>query len=367
MNRVFLTVLPVFLLFQLSCRQNVGEDKGEIFLSPKSPFIQYQGRIGEDDSAKILYWSGSSLKVQFKGEEMAIVLKDEGGDNYFNVLVNGELKDILRPDTVKKTYVLAENLTYETHVVELFKRTEWDRGKTWFYGFEPGEETEFEMPFMKKRRIEFYGNSITAAYAVEDYSDKDSPDSTYTNFYHSYAARTARHFQANYDAIVRSGIGITVSWVPVIMPEIWDRLDPTDPDSKWDFSLKPNPDVVVVNLLQNDSWLINMPDYPEYKKRFPDRKPSIEYVTARYQDFLRNIRAQYPAAHIISMLGNMDITQASSPWPKYVEEAVVNMKDSKVHSLRVAFKDTPGHPRVEEQEILAQALIAKIQEKVGWK
>lgn len=367
MNRAFLTISAVFLLFQLGCRQNFPEDNTEVFISPNSEFIQYQGRIGADSTAKILYWSGSSIKVQFKGEEIAVVLKDEGGDNYFNVLVDGELKEILRPDTVKKTYVLAEDLENVTHVVELFKRTEWDRGKTWFYGFEPGEGAEFEMPFVKKRRIEFYGNSITAAYAVEDYSDKDSPDSTYTNFYQSYAALTARHFQANYDAIVRSGIGITVSWVPVIMPEIWDRLDPTDSESKWDFSLRPNPDLVVINLLQNDSWLINMPDYGEYKKRFPDRKPSIEYVTARYQDFIRNIRAKYPAAHIISMLGNLDITKESSPWPKYVEEAVENMGDSKLHSLIVPYKDTPGHPRVEEQQVLAQALIAKIQEKVGWK
>jgi hypothetical protein len=39
--------------------------------------------------------------------------------------------------------------------------------------------------------MEFYGNSITAGYAIEDFSGNDQPDSTYTNNYLSYAAITA--------------------------------------------------------------------------------------------------------------------------------------------------------------------------------
>jgi hypothetical protein len=33
-------------------------------------------------------------------------------------------------------------------------------------------------------------------------------------------------------------------------------LDPVDSTSKWDFSGY-TPDVVVINLFQNDSWLVN--------------------------------------------------------------------------------------------------------------
>ena len=88
----------------------------------------------------------------------------------------------------------------------------------------------------KKRKIEFYGDSITAGYAVEDTTGKDSPDSTYTNNYLSYASITARHFDAEYSFIIKSGIGVTISWFPIIMPEIYDLTDPQDPQSKWDFS-----------------------------------------------------------------------------------------------------------------------------------
>ena len=54
---------------------------------------------------------------------------------------------------------------------------------------------------------------------------------------------------------------MTVSWDPLIMPEIYDRLVPTDSTSKWDFSLY-RPDIVVVNLFQNDSWLVHLSDHP---------------------------------------------------------------------------------------------------------
>jgi len=49
---------------------------------------------------------------------------------------------------------------------------------------------------------------------------------------------------------VKSGIGITLL-VPLIMPEMYDRLDPENPASKWDFS-RFSPDVGSDQLLQND-------------------------------------------------------------------------------------------------------------------
>ena len=83
-------------------------------------------------------------------------------------------------------------------------------------------------------------------------ADLDLPEGTYTNNYLSYAALTARYFDAGYQCICKSGIGVTISWFPLTMSEMYDRLVPTNPDSKWDFSLY-TPDIVVVNLFQNDS------------------------------------------------------------------------------------------------------------------
>lgn len=69
------------------------------------------------------------------------------------------------------------------------------------------------------------------------------------------------------------------------MLEIYDRLDPEAPNSKWDFSLF-EPDIVVVNLLQNDSWLVNMPEFDEFKIRFGNGPPPDEkYIINAYKQF----------------------------------------------------------------------------------
>jgi len=215
----------------------------------------------------------------------------------------------------------------------------------------------------KKIAIEFYGDSITSGYAVEDYSGKDRPDSIYTNSYNSYASVTARYFNADYTCISRGGIGVMVSWYPLIMPEMYDRLNPEDSDSKWNFT-KSNPDVVVINLFQNDSWLVNIKDNEQFKSKFGEEKPSDEFIVKSYKDFVKTIRNKYPNTKIICMLGNMDITNYDSVWPGYVKEAVSALNDNKISTLFVPYKNTLGHPKVEEQQLIANSLISLIEKNI---
>ena len=110
------------------------------------------------------------------------------------------------------------------------------------------------------------------------------------------------------------------------MPEMYDLLDATDPTSKWDFSAY-TPEIVVINLFQNDSWLFKIPDHAEFKARFGSRAPGAGEIVAAYRDFVTAVRARYPKAHIICALGNMDATRQGSPWPGYIEQAVAELKD----------------------------------------
>ena len=186
-------------------------------------------------------------------------------------------------------------------------------------------------PPAPKRKIEFYGNSITCGYAMEDSSGRDSWFGYFENNYLSYAAITARHFNAQYSCISKSGIGIMVSWFPLIMSEMYDRLDPTDSTSKWDFT-KYTPDIVVINLFQNDSWIVNMPNNEQFKYRFGTKAPDKDFIIKSYKDFVASIRNKYPEAYIICTLGNMDATKEGSPWPGYVQKAVDQLKDSKIYT-----------------------------------
>ena len=340
----------------------------ELFIKYSNPEIEYSGRIDtlNGDGAK-LFWSGSTIKINFKGEKIDILLKDSKGEDYYNVFIDNDSFFILRPDTTKKYYLLASNLPNKKHTIKIFKRTEFTGGTTTFYGFRlSGKKPQIlknDQP--KKRKIEFYGNSITAGYAVEDTTGNDSPDSTNTNNYLSYSAITARHFNAEYQCVCKSGIGITISWFPYVMPDIYDRLDPMNPESKWDFS-KYKPDIVVVNLFQNDSWLVNKPERKEFKQNFGKKVPDDDYFVKAYENFIKKLRDKYPDANIICMIGNMDITKKGSKWPGIVKKAVNDLNDRKIYTLIVPFKGTPGHPSIKEQQILADSLINFIDRNIKW-
>ncbi|WP_225987825.1 SGNH/GDSL hydrolase family protein [Rufibacter sp. LB8] len=339
-----------------------------VSVSAQDERLAYMGRVGKPTAETTeLYWSGTSVKLNFEGTGVQARLKDNTGNSYYNVILDGDSITVIQPDTVQKLYDLAAQLQPGKHTLELFKRTEWDKGTTTFYGLELAPNTKLlPAPAPPKRRIEFYGNSITAGYAVHDYSGKDSWRGLNTDNYVSYAALTARRFNADYTCICKSGIGITVSWEKDIMPELFNRLNPSDPASQYDFSRNPAPDIVVINLLQNDSWIINLPNNAEHKRRFGNARPSPETVAAAYQNFVKQIRAVYPNAHIIAALGNMDIVKSGSVWPALVQKAVEDLQDSKIHTLVMPYKNTPGHPRVEEQQAMANQLITFIEEKIQW-
>ena len=54
---------------------------------------------------------------------------------FVNVIVDDNLKAIIQPDTIKKSYTLVSNLSKGKHTIELFRRNDLNRGKTQFFGF----------------------------------------------------------------------------------------------------------------------------------------------------------------------------------------------------------------------------------------
>ncbi|MDR3652129.1 MAG: SGNH/GDSL hydrolase family protein [Paludibacter sp.] len=331
-----------------------------------NPNIRYEGRILYNSNAAVLSWSGTSVTVNFQGKEISAILQDMDTANYYNVILDKKVVSKIHTDTTKHSYILASGLFKGNHTLQLFKRTEWDKGKTLFYGFETSGNTRLLPPSApKKRKIEFYGNSITCGYAMEDTSGKDSWYGYFENNYLSYAALTARHYDAQYQCISKSGIGVMVSWFPLIMPEMYDRTDATDSISKWNFS-NYTPDIVVINLFQNDSWIIKMHDNAEFKHRFGTKEPNSDYIIAAYKSFVTAIRSKYPKASIICALGNMDATREGSVWPGYIEQAAKQLNDPKIYTCFFKYKNTDGHPKVPEQQAMADSLIKFIDKNINW-
>jgi len=351
----------LLLLTVLFSAFSCGQHKTISFNDEK---LRYEGRVGFTSEAAVLSWPGTAVYVNFSGTEIKGTFKDSDTANYYNVIIDGNIVSKAHFEKEKKTYSLAEGLKDGNHHLQLYKRTEWDKGYTLLYGFS-GNGLELQASSPKpKRRIEFYGNSITCGYAIEDYKT-DLSIGFFENNYDSYAAITARHFNAESQYIAKSGIGITISWFPLLMREMYDRLDATDSTSKWDFK-KYTPDVVVINLLQNDYWLTNMPENPQFKFRFGTQKPTPAFIVEEYRKFVATVRDKYPAAKIICMLGSMNITQEGSEWPGYVKEAVAKLNDANIFTLFVPYKKTPGHPKTLEQKALADSLIGFMEKNINW-
>lgn len=343
-----------------------GQCTAQVIVDNKNAHIRYMGRVDMKASASVIAWPGTSLSICFTGSEVRALLSDEHGDNYFNIIVDGKVIRNLHPDAGKKEYLLVSGLGAGKHTLTLFKRTEWENGKTWFYNFTLNKGAKIlQAPPAGQHKMEFFGDSITSGYAVEDSTGQDRGTSPYKDNYVSYAALTARYFDAEYYCTSKSGIGILVSWFPLVMSEMYDRLDATDPKSKWDFS-RYTPDIVVVNLFQNDSWLTEMPANEAFKAAFGTTPPTDGQIIAAYVDFIKKVRGKYPDAHIVCALGSMDATREGSPWTGYIDKAVGSLHDKNIYTHFFPYKNTPGHPNVHEQQSMAESLITFIHGTFGW-
>jgi hypothetical protein len=328
--------------------------------------LRYTGRIDfADPAAPVLSWPSTAIAANFTGTSLALLLDDERGLNYFNVVIDG-MEDsplILQAAKGGKSYRVATGLAPGRHSFRLVKRTEGEEGATTFRGLELDDGAALLAPPPRPpRRIEFFGDSITSGMGNEAPFNGDDAVKRDKNSTLSYAAITARMLGAELHMTSQSGIGIMISWFPFTMPDFYDQLSAVgDNDSKWDFA-RWTPDVVVINLMQNDSWLIGR----DHKLQ---PEPDGAARVAAYGAFVGRIRQLYPHAYIVCALGSMDATRPGSAWPGYVEAAVAAMRragDDRIDTLFFPFTGYSAHPRVAQHRANADRLTAFIKRRMDW-
>jgi hypothetical protein len=368
-------ILPFLTLCIFSCDSEDSKPKIEekedlsqktLFVPYYNPEIKYQGRIDSLSSKAVkLFWSSSSVTLNFEGNSIQALMQDENYDTFYTVAVDDNEPFTMQPDSLENYITLADNLGAGSHRVELHRNSEWTRGTTIFKGFEiKGNPKVLPRNIQSTRKIEFYGDSVTAGASVNDTSGEDSPNGSLTDSYKSYTSITARHFNAEQSSICRGGIGLMVSWFEQIMPELYDKHNPFEENSSWNFS-NYQPDIVVVNIGQNDSWIVNLEGHPRFMDAFGTTPPTHEFIVNSYKTFISQLREKYPNANIICMLGNMDVTYTDL-WPGYVTQAVQELNDAKIFAHFVPFKGTGGHPSVAEHHLMAESLIGFIETNISW-
>lgn len=367
MKHIVKLLLPLAACWLWSCALAAqAEPAATNLIGAAHAHYLYTGRVDfSDKQAPRLSWPGTSIKANFTGTYLAVVLDDELGKNYFNIIVDGETRHpfVLEAKQGEHSYWISSTLGEGEHSLEIYKRTEGEEGSTAFKGLVLAKGAGLLLPPERpKRRMEIYGDSISSGMGNEGADNGADHLLSEKNHYWAYGAITARNLNAELHTISQSGIGIMISWFPFIMPQFYDQLSAVgNNDSRWNFS-QWTPDVVVINLFQNDSWLI---DREKKLQPIPDDEQRIQ----AYIDFVRSIRAQYPKAEIICALGSMDAT-ANDKWPDYIKTAVARMrKDNKDEKLDTIFFDFTGygqHPRIAQHKANAEKLTAFIREKMRW-
>ncbi len=357
-KKILLIFLASFFLV-IACSSNANNSVSEQEVLANHQYFQYTGRVDfTNPQAPIFSYPVTSCRFNFSGTILKLKMSEDnwGANNYVGVYLDNNPQPIviqLDSDNQENIYEVSHNLEDTEHQALLVKRNDYITGEFEFQGIIIDSDQKI-LPSSPppKRKIEVYGDSITAGYAVEyELAGKPDPEgklNPISNAYLSYGAMLARDYQADISLVAQSGISLIDGYgywhEGTGMEAIFDRLKPLKDSPDWNFS-NYIPNLVIIALGQNDSSTIKI----------------NEDLTSRewkqhYKNFLTNLRNQYPEAYFICMFPNM---YHNSDWDTYLTESVDEYKsatqDSRVYSL-IHTQVTPGHPRESEQRAMADTL-----------
>lgn len=332
---------------------------------PSNVKLRYSGRIDftKEDAPEFIF-PCSSVTMRFVGTGLKAVVmnRSQYWDSYIGVILDGsQSKYRLSEDaSLGQMLVLGEDLEYREHMVTLFKRQ--DACHTFsFRGFIiEGDAQVLEPPELPGRRIEVYGDSISAGEVSEavEYVGREDPEhrGEYSNSWYSYAWMTARTLGAQIHDIAQGGAALMdgQGWYQepdsVGMESIYDRLqyNPAFGVNKlWNFR-QYRPHVVIVAIGQNDS-------HPEdYMKEAYEGSRAVVW-REHYQRFVERLRNIYPKAQIILATS---ILVHDESWDRAIEEVCKRLGDLNIHHFLYQRNGsgTPGHIRIPEAEEMAREL-----------
>lgn len=330
--------------------------------------LQYSGRIDDSDpKSPVLIFAASFVAFRFfgTGAELTAENKRDCMDHYIGVIADGRQSKIKLAAQGRQRLVLAEGLEEAEHEILLFKRQDSCHELVLHRLELYGNAALLPMPEKPERKIEVYGDSVSAGEVSEavEYAGKADPvhNGEYSNSWYSYSWMTARRLHAQLHIVAHGGIALldgTGWYCPpgyLGMETVWDKLHDNPniaPLTAWDFS-KYRPHVVIVAIGQNDS------NPEDYMKTDPEGEKAKRWRKA-YKEWLLKLRGVYPRALIIL---TTTILEHDAGWDASIEAVCRELEDERiVHFLYSRNgRGTPGHVRIPEAEQMAEELSALIE------
>jgi hypothetical protein len=335
-----------------------------ISVTASSPEIGHYGRTVFDQNKElVLISSASFVEFSFTGDSIRVILRSitPGRDdyNYVSIELDNQYKGRIKVENRFLTfYTIKAGTNSSSHLLRIYKATEPHNGVVVFAGALGTGITAVEHPTRKK--IEFIGNSITAAMAADLTEIPCGKGKWYDqhNAYYSYASRVARAVGADFLLSAVSGIGIYRNWnsLAPTMPQVYESAYlEIDSTQGWDFS-RFTPDVVSICLGTND-----FSDGDGKTARLPF--DSSAYIN-NYIKFLGTVYSHYPSTQVALLTSPMLNGTKAALMLACLESVKARAKDTYPGKKEIEIfrfqsmvpKGCSYHPDLKDHEVLATQL-----------
>lgn len=331
-------------------------------------YLQYAGRVDLTDPKRpVFLFPATSVRFRLTGKRLTVRLHNAHHlwENRLGVVVNGTQLGVVLDWDADCVIDLSAHLTEGVNDVLLFKRQD-SCHKVFLDSLEIDGEL-LPPPERPGRRIEFYGDSVSAGEVTErdDHAGQlDPPDhnARWNNVWHSYAWQCARLLGAEISDIAQGGIALQDGrgWFPPCgMLTAYDKLayNPHWNDLRdWDFT-RWTPHVVVIAIGQNDNA------QGDYMHEDYQGELARAWRTD-YRRLVTEIRGKYPRAYILC---TTTVMMHSPEWDRAIGEVVASLGDGRVRQFLYTGNGavTPGHVRRCEAETMARELAECIEALPG--
>ena len=325
--------------------------------------VRLSGRIDLTDKNRPTFgWSGSAIYARFNGT--GATLRMDGSANQYQVVIDGNATSVLKFASGTTQYQVASGLSAGTHELVIWKRTEGNMGNNSYVGLDVTGGQLLSASTAPDRRIELYGDSISAGYGLDGQGPSCTASQDNENHYLTYAAIAARALSAELHAIAWSGIGMYRNYGQTgpsadAMPAVYAKTLAYESTPSWDFSTW-QPHAVVINLGTNDASSQGDPGTP--------------YETA-YLGFMRALRLKYPDTFFVLTIGPMldgDNLKAIRTRIQSVIKTRSSEGDSKMSYLEFPTQSPldglgcDSHPSAKTNATMAVQLVTELKTRLSW-
>lgn len=330
-------------------------------VTPDDDMIYYLGRTEMSGDKMLINNTASGFEIKFFGKSISVKMRNEGGESFFAVFVDGETdpeahKIDLKNDQKNGRIVLAEFETAGVHTIRVQKTTEEQisRASLSEITIEKGGLLPHTPQYALK--IEVYGDSITAGYGnMREVGETD--DIKRQNGLLTYAGIAATRLNAEYRAFCWSGLGLytnpynSTRW----LKDTYNNVS-YNSNTKYDMTAF-TPDIVIINIGTNDIWATN---------GSTGNQPfnANDYIE-HYVDFVTNLYQIYGESTTFILCSGMLETGLANP----IQQVVYRLHDAGITGVYNAVLPRAtygGHPCLVTHQEAAEVLLKAIADATGY-